>query len=91
MRRVYFTPRWAQGTFGFRLTGDHGSPPNVAKVNGVTFDGKSVSLATGDRLQSLEPESGRTGRANDMVAEGPRRQVLLGRPTRRASRQRRSR
>lgn len=42
---------------------EYGPFPDVTKVNGVTFDGESVWFATGDRLQSLEPASGRPGRS----------------------------
>ena len=43
--------------------------PNVSKVAGVSFDGKSVWLATGDRLQSLEPATGQAGRAIPVAAD----------------------
>lgn len=43
--------------------------PNVTNVAGVTFDGESVWVATGDRLQAIEPQSGRPGRAIDVVAD----------------------
>jgi outer membrane protein assembly factor BamB len=48
---------------------EYGPFPGVDRVNGVSFDGASVWLATGDRLQSLEPESGRTGRALPVRAD----------------------
>ena len=32
-------------------------------MNGVTFDGTDVWLATGDRLQSLDPDTGQLGRS----------------------------
>jgi streptogramin lyase len=48
---------------------EYGPLPNVDKVAGVTFDGEAVWVATGDRLQSLEPGSGRTGRAIDVAAD----------------------
>jgi streptogramin lyase len=43
--------------------------PNVTKVAGVTFDGESVWIATGDRLQAIDPASGRAGRAIDVAAD----------------------
>jgi hypothetical protein len=48
---------------------EYGPFPEVERVNGVTFDGDAVWFATGDRLQSLEPESGRTGRAIPVPAD----------------------
>jgi hypothetical protein len=39
------------------------------KVAGVTFDGEAVWYAAGDRLQSLEPTSGRTGRAIPVASD----------------------
>jgi outer membrane protein assembly factor BamB len=48
---------------------EYGPLPNVHKIAGVTFDGESVWLATGDRLQSLEPHSGQAGRAIDVAAD----------------------
>jgi len=48
---------------------EYGPLPNVERINGVTFDGQAVWFATGDRLQSLEPGSGRTGRAITVAAD----------------------
>jgi len=48
---------------------EYGPLPNVEKVHGVTFDGSCVWLATGDRLQSLEPASGQPGRAIAIAAD----------------------
>jgi hypothetical protein len=48
---------------------EYGPLADVERVHGVTFDGTSVWLATGDRLQSLEPESGRPGRAIAVAAD----------------------
>jgi DNA-binding beta-propeller fold protein YncE len=47
----------------------YGPFPGVTKVNGVTCDGRDVWLATGERLQSFEPESGRPGRALDVPCD----------------------
>jgi hypothetical protein len=48
---------------------EYGPFPDTAHVHGVTFDGEAVWFAAGDRLQSLEPSSGRTGRAIDVRAD----------------------
>lgn len=42
---------------------EYGSFPDVDAVHGLTFDGRQVWFATGDRLVSLDPESGRTDRS----------------------------
>lgn len=63
MERKIESPRMAE------VVCEYGPFSNVEKVNGVTFDGEAVWFATGDRLQSLEPESGRTGRAIDVAAD----------------------
>ena len=48
---------------------EYGPFSDGGKVNGVTFDGESVWLATGDRIQSLEPETGASKRAIDVAAD----------------------
>jgi glutamine cyclotransferase len=40
----------------------------VDQVGGVTFDGQNVWVATGDKLNALDPESGRTVRTIDVAA-----------------------
>ena len=42
--------------------------PGVDHVHGVTFDGEHVWFASGDRLNALDPESGKTARAIDVAA-----------------------
>jgi glutamine cyclotransferase len=41
---------------------EYGPFPGVERVNGVTYDGKSVWIATGDKLNALDPETGQTQR-----------------------------
>jgi streptogramin lyase len=41
---------------------EYGPFPGVDRVNGVTFDGKYVWFASGDRLNALNPESGQIER-----------------------------
>ncbi|KRA17632.1 MULTISPECIES: hypothetical protein [unclassified Lysobacter] len=42
---------------------EYGPFPGTDTVHGVTFDGENVWFATGDSLQSLDPESGKTSRS----------------------------
>lgn len=47
---------------------EYGPFPDVARVNGVSFDGKRVWLASGDRLNALDPDSGEIVGALDVAA-----------------------
>ncbi|HEY2138374.1 MAG TPA: glutamine cyclotransferase [Xanthobacteraceae bacterium] len=47
---------------------EYGPFPGVERVNGVTFDGAHVWFATGDKLNALDPASGKTMRAIDVAA-----------------------
>jgi glutamine cyclotransferase len=47
---------------------EYGPFPGVDQVNGVTFDGRHVWFATGDKLTALDPASGTTVRAIDVAA-----------------------
>lgn len=47
---------------------DYGPFPGVDKVNGVTFDGRHVWFASGDRLNALDPASGAVVRTIDVAA-----------------------
>lgn len=47
---------------------EYGPFPGVDQVHGLTFDGESVWFATGDKLNALDPESGKTQRAIDVAA-----------------------
>jgi glutamine cyclotransferase len=47
---------------------EYGPFPGVDKVGGVTFDGRSVWFASGDKLNALDPESGKPARAIDVPA-----------------------
>src|SRR5262252_5597509 len=47
---------------------EYGPFPGLAKVNGVTYDGRHVWFASGDRLNALDPASGKTVRAIDVPA-----------------------
>ena len=48
---------------------EYGPFPDLEQVAGVTFDGTLAWLAAGDRIQSLDPESGEPGRSLDVPAD----------------------
>jgi glutamine cyclotransferase len=47
---------------------EHGPFPGVTNIGGVTYDGKNVWFASGDKLNAIDPDSGKTVRAIDMAA-----------------------
>lgn len=47
---------------------EYGPFPGVNRVNGVTYDGEHVWIATGDTLKGLDPSSGETRRSIDVAA-----------------------
>lgn len=47
---------------------EYGPFPGVAAVHGVTFDGKNVWFASGDKLNALDPESGKVQRSIEVTA-----------------------
>src|SRR5260370_5212392 len=47
---------------------EYGPFPDADRVNGVTFDGQHVWFASGNRLNALDPTSGKTLRAIDVAA-----------------------
>src|SRR4051794_39465703 len=47
---------------------EYGPFPGVDGVHGVTFDGRHVWFASGDRLNALDPASGTTVRSIDVAA-----------------------
>src|SRR5687768_11117094 len=47
---------------------EYGPFPGVEKVAGVTYDGRQVWFASGDKLNALDPTSGKTVRAIDVAA-----------------------
>jgi glutamine cyclotransferase len=46
---------------------EYGPFPGVDQVHGVTFDGEQVWFATGDKLNALDPASGKTVRSIDVA------------------------
>ena len=47
---------------------EYGPFPGVDRVNGVTFDGEHVWFASGEKVTSLDPVSGKTMRSIDVAA-----------------------
>src|SRR5262244_1491607 len=47
---------------------EYGPFPGVDRVDGVTFDGQHVWFASGDKLNALDPGSGKTLRSIDVAA-----------------------
>jgi glutamine cyclotransferase len=47
---------------------EYGPFPGVDNVGGVSFDGRHVWFASGDKLNALDPASGRTVRSIDVTA-----------------------
>jgi glutamine cyclotransferase len=49
---------------------EYGPFPDVDNVHGVTYDGKNVWFAAGDKLNAFDPASGKTLRSIDVAADG---------------------
>src|SRR5262245_43740689 len=47
---------------------EYGPFPGVDHVHGVTFDGRHVWLASGDKLSAFDPSSGKMQRSIDVAA-----------------------
>jgi glutamine cyclotransferase len=47
---------------------EYGPFPGVTKVNGVSYDGEHVWFASGDKLNALDPSSGKVERSLDVPA-----------------------
>jgi len=50
------------------IISEHGPFPGVEGVHGVTYDGKQVWFASGNKLTALDPDTGKTGRSIDIPA-----------------------
>jgi glutamine cyclotransferase len=48
---------------------EYGPFPGVERVAGVTYDGRHVWFAAGDKLRAFDPESGQTVRSIDVAAD----------------------
>jgi glutamine cyclotransferase len=47
---------------------EYGPFPGAERVHGVTFDGQKIWFASGDKLNAVDPETGKTVRAIDVAA-----------------------
>src|SRR5471030_1329679 len=47
---------------------EYGPFPDVERVNGVSYDGRHVWIAAGDKLNAFDPASGKTQRSIDVAA-----------------------
>jgi len=50
------------------IIGEYGPFPGIEKVNGITYDGRHVWFASGDKLNALDPKTGEKVRAIDVAA-----------------------
>ena len=48
---------------------EYGPFPDIDAVHGVTFDGRHVWMATGNKLSAFDPASGKTVRSIDVAAD----------------------
>ena len=48
---------------------EYGPFPDADRVNGVTYDGQNVWVATGDKLSAVDPGSGQVLRSIDVTAD----------------------
>ena len=51
-----------------KILGEYGPFPGADRVNGVTYDGKHVWFASGDKLNAVDPASGKMVRSIDVAA-----------------------
>ncbi len=56
------------GSTAADITREYGPFPGVEQVHGVTFDGRQIWFAAGDRLNALDPDSGEIRRAIEVAA-----------------------
>ena len=55
-------------TSAAEIVREYGPFPGAGNVHGVTFDGRHVWFASGDRLNAFDPEDGKVVRAIDVAA-----------------------
>ena len=51
-----------------KIVREYGPFPGTEKVHGVTYDGRQVWFASGDKLNAFDPASGKTLRSIDAAA-----------------------
>ena len=47
---------------------EYGPFPGVEKIGGVTYDGHQIWIASGDKLNAIDPEAGKLVRSLDVAA-----------------------
>ena len=47
---------------------EYGPYPGIDHIHGVTFDGQNIWFACGDKLNAVDPESGKTLRSIEIAA-----------------------
>lgn len=52
-----------------RVTREYGPFPDAPIIHGIDYDGRHVWLATGDKLQALDPDSGELQRSLNVAAD----------------------
>lgn len=52
-----------------QVTREYGPYPGAPIIHGIEYDGRHVWLATGDKLQALDPQSGEIHRSLDVSAD----------------------
>lgn len=57
------------GSTAADITREYGPFPGVEQVHGVTFDGRQVWFAAGERLHALDPDSGEIRRSLEVAAD----------------------
>jgi glutamine cyclotransferase len=55
--------------FTAKIVREYGPFPGVEGVHGVSYDGDKIWFASGDKLNALDPASGKTVRALDVAAD----------------------
>ena len=50
------------------IVAEYGPFPGVDRVAGVSYDGRDVWFASGDKLNALDPQSGKIKRSIDVAA-----------------------
>ena len=51
-----------------KIVREYGPFPGASHIHGLTYDGKQVWFAAGDKMTALDPSSGKTGRSIDVEA-----------------------
>jgi outer membrane protein assembly factor BamB len=51
-----------------KIVREYGPFPGIERVHGVTYDGRQVWFASGDKLNAFDPSSGKTLRSIDVTA-----------------------